>query len=405
MDINIPYIKVDDTKEYLNSLLKLEYESIVNNLFIIGITGTNGKTTSAYLTYQMLNNLGIKCAYIGTLGYINSIETIHTNNTTPDILNVYKLLVHSYDLGITHIVMEVSSHSLSMNRLYGINFNIACFTNLTIDHLDYHKDMTNYLNSKLLILNHLKDNSITIYNNDDEKGYKFKTNNSISYGFNGDFKILNYKLNINETILKFSFNNNEYEVLLPFSSTFNIYNYLLMVSIVNYIGFSISDIINNTKYLTTPKGRCETYKINDGYVVIDYAHTPDAIEKIINSYNKIKKGKLITIFGCGGNRDKSKRSIMGNISTTLSDHVIITNDNPRNEDEYNILKDILKGIKKDNYEIELDRSLAIKKGINMLNKNDILLILGKGHESEQIIKDERIHFSDIEEVLKYKKED
>ena len=397
---------MDNSFDYLCNLLYIDYKDIINNLYIIGITGTNGKTTSAYLTYLMLNSLKIPCAYIGTLGYINKNEQIKLENTTPDVLNMYKLLVHSYEIGIKYIVMEVSSHSLSMNRLYKIGFDIACFTNLTIDHLDYHKDMTNYLNSKLLILDHLKENGITIYNNDDEKGYKFRKNGhkSISYGYNGDFKIIDYKLDINETNLIFNYENNDYEVKIPLTSSFNVYNYLLMVSIVHELGFKIEKIIENTRFLGTPPGRCEVIKTNIAYVLIDYAHTPDAMEKLIKSIKNIKKGKIFVIFGCGGDRDKSKRPIMGHISTTLANFVIITNDNPRNEDENEIVNDIIKGIDKNNYKVILDRSAAIRGGIELLGKDDILLILGKGHETYQIKSNIKHHFSDKEEVLRYIKE-
>lgn len=354
----------------------------------------------------MLNSLKIPCAYIGTLGYINKNEQIKLENTTPDVLNMYKLLVHSYEIGIKYIVMEVSSHSLSMNRLYKIGFDIACFTNLTIDHLDYHKDMTNYLNSKLLILDHLKENGITIYNNDDEKGYKFRKNGhkSISYGYNGDFKIVDYKLDINETNLIFNYENNDYEVKIPLTSSFNVYNYLLMVSIVHELGFKIEKIIENTRFLGAPPGRCELIEGKVVNVLIDYAHTPDAMEKLIKSIKNVKKSKIFVVFGCGGDRDKSKRPIMGHISTTLADFVIITNDNPRNEDENEIVKDIIKGIDKNNYKVILDRSAAIRGGIELLGKDDILLILGKGHETYQIKSNIKHHFSDKEEVLRYIKE-
>lgn len=404
-DISVPYTKVNDTREYLNELLSHEYKDIINNLKIIGITGTNGKTTSTYLTYQMLNLLGDKCAYIGTLGYIYKDEVIPLDNTTPDILTIYKLLDYSYNLGIKYVVMEVSSHSLSMNRLFGVNFDVIAFTNLTIDHLDYHKTMDDYLNSKLLILNHLKKDAKIIYNSDDEKGYKFNDglHNCFTLGFTGNnFKIIKYKLEINNINLDFSFNNSKnYNIDIPLSSSFNVYNYLTMMCIVNNCLYTIDDIIYNTNMLKYPPGRCETYSVKNGYVVIDYAHTPDAIYKILSSYNRVKKGKIITIFGCGGNRDKSKRPIMGNIATTLSDYVIITNDNPRNENELDIINDIKRGINKTNFEVITNRSAAIKKGIENLENGDILLVLGKGHEEYQIIGNNRYHFSDKEEVLKY----
>jgi UDP-N-acetylmuramoyl-L-alanyl-D-glutamate--2,6-diaminopimelate ligase len=178
-----------------------------------------------------------------------------------------------------------------------------------------------------------------------------------------------------------------------------------MLSIVNNYGFNIEDIINKTHLLKAPKGRCEAYKVNNGYAVIDYAHTPDAVEKVITAYNELKKNKVITIIGCGGDRDPKKRPIMGDIATKLSDYVIFTNDNPRTEDPNNIMNDILKGVKSNNYEVILDRKLAIKKGIDMMNKDDILLILGKGHEEFIIVKDQKIPHNDMKVVKEIIEED
>ena len=404
IDKDIPYEKVKDTTKYLKEALKKDYGSIIDELNIIGVTGTNGKTTSCYLIYQMLNNLGIDTAYIGTIGFYHKDEFIELNNTTPDVLTVYKLLVHAHETGCTTVVMEVSSQALSYDRLYGINYSIISFTNLTEDHLDYHKTMDNYLKAKLLVLDHLKKDAIIIANSDDKNSIKFKKENHkyLTYGNNGDYKIIREDINPKETNLKFSYNNKEYNVLIPLTSKFNIYNYLTMLSIVNQCGFSIEQIINKTNLLTAPKGRCETYKVNNGYAIIDYAHTPDAVEKVISAYTEMKKNRIITIIGCGGDRDPLKRPIMGDIATKLSDYVILTSDNPRTENPKKILDDIVSGIKTNNYEIIEDRKKAIKHGIDIMKKDDILLILGKGHENYQIIGTKKYHLDDSEEVLNYK---
>ncbi len=405
LDIDIPYTKVKDTSEYLKNTLKKEYKDIIDKLFLIGVTGTNGKTTSCYLTYQMLLNLGVDTAYIGTIGYYHKDEFIELNNTTPDILTVYKLLVHAYESGCSTVVMEVSSQALSYDRLYGIDYSIIGFTNLTEDHLDYHKTMENYLKAKLLILDHLKKDAIIIANKDDKVYDKFKKKNHkfLTFGYNADYEIIDFKTTPNDTDLTFKYDNKEYKVTLPLTSKFNVYNYLTMLSIVNNYNFSIEDIIKNTKKLKAPKGRSEAYKVNNGTAIIDYAHTPDAVEKVISAYLELKKNRVITIVGCGGDRDPKKRPIMGEIATRLSDYVILTNDNPRTEDPQKIMDDILKGITKDNYEVILDRKEAIKKGIDMLEKDDILLILGKGHENYQIIGKTKYHLDDAEEVLNYGK--
>ena len=406
LNLSIPYIKVDNTNEYLKETLKKEYSKDINKLKLIGVTGTNGKTTSCYLIYQMLLKLGVNAAYIGTIGYHHKDEFIELNNTTPDILTVYKLLMHAKESNCEAVVMEVSSQALSYDRLYGINYSIISFTNLTEDHLDYHKTMENYLKAKLLILNHLTNNAIILTNSDDENHIKFKKENHIflTYGYNGDYKIIGFDSNPSETNLIFEYNKINYNVTIPLTSKFNVYNFLTSLTIVNQYGFSINDILKITPLLHAPKGRCEAYKINNGYAIIDYAHTPDAVEKVITAYNELKKNRIITIIGCGGDRDPKKRPIMGDIATKLSDYVILTSDNPRTEDPSKIMDDILKGIKTNNYEVELDRKEAIKKGVHMMKKDDILLVLGKGHEDYQIIGKEKHHLDDAEEVLKYKKD-
>ena len=405
LDIDIPYIKVDNTEEYEKELLKKEYGEVLDKLHIIGVTGTNGKTTSCYLIYQMLLSLGIDAAYIGTIGFYHKDEFIELNNTTPDILIVYRLLTEAYEKGCKYVVMEVSSQALSYDRLFGINYDVIGFTNLTEDHLDYHKTMENYLNAKLMILDHLKENAIILVNKDDENHTYFKKDGHkvLSFGYNADYEILNYEIDPAETKLRFKYDNKEYDVVIPLTNMFNIYNYLTMLSIVNNCGFSIEDIIKHTSELKAPKGRCEVYKVKEGFAVIDYAHTPDAEEKVIKAYNELKKNRTITIIGCGGDRDPKKRPIMGNIATTLSDYTIFTNDNPRTEDPNKIMDDILSGVKtKDNYEVILDRKEAIHHAIDIMQKDDILLILGKGHENYQIIGKEKQHLDDAEEVLNYK---
>ncbi|MDD6272258.1 MAG: UDP-N-acetylmuramoyl-L-alanyl-D-glutamate--2,6-diaminopimelate ligase [bacterium] len=405
LDINIPYEKVKDTTQYQKEILYKEYGNIIEKLNIIGITGTNGKTTSCYLIYQMLIQLGLDTAYIGTLGFYYKDEHIDLPNTTPDILVLYKLLVKAQEQGCKIIIMEVSSQALSYDRLYGIRFSLIGFTNLTEDHLDYHKTMDNYLNAKLLILDQLTDDAKIIANCDDEKHNSFKKDGHefITFGNNGDYKIINYITNPSSTDLTFEYNNIEYNVNIPLNSKFNIYNYLTMLSVVNQFGISIEKIIQNSNILKAPKGRCETYKIKNGYAVVDYAHSPDAVLKVISAYNDLKKNRIITIIGCGGDRDPKKRPIMGKIATELSDFVIFTNDNPRTEDPTKIMADILSGVKKENYKVIYDRKEAIKYGLDMLEKDDIILLLGKGHENYQIIGREKIHLDDSEEILNYEK--
>ena len=401
-EYSVDTLIVSDTEKWLNDYLVEKYSNNFKDIKFIGITGTNGKTTTAYLTSGMLTKLNISNAYIGTIGYyVNSELVYELENTTPDILSLYNIILDAKEKDVKVIVMEVSSHSLSYGRINGIKFDVAGFTNLTEDHLDYHVTMDNYLEAKKLILNYLKEDGIMISNIDDEYGKCFQYKNFKTLGFKEcDYQILNYEFTNLTTKINFKYDK-EYFVETNLLNKFNIYNYITALAFLNNIGISIDSVIDITKDIYAPLGRNEIIKVGNAKAIVDYAHTPDAVEKIITSTLENKLGKIITIIGCGGDRDNKKRPIMGNIATSLSDFVILTNDNPRTEDPENIMKDIVSGIDKDNYEIIYDRCEAIKKGLEMLNDNDTLLILGKGHEDYQIIGHEKIHLSDKEEVLKF----
>ena len=400
----VPTMIVESTREFLNEYLKSNYSSLFSNIKFIGVTGTNGKTTSCFLIYELLKNMNVKVAYIGTLGFYIDDKINDLDNTTPDVLTLYNLLIECVKQRVTIVVMEVSSHALDQNRVYGINFDYVAFTNLTKEHLDYHKNMDNYLNAKLKLFSILNDTGVGIVNIDDKYSKYFKCNNLVTYGFNdSNFKIIEYKLYLDKIIYKFKYNSKIYKVKLRMPGKYNIYNSLLSIIILHNMSYKIKHIIKLLKNTSLPSGRMEIIKKNKAYVIIDYAHTPDAVSNVLRSVNEYKKRKVYTIIGCGGNRDKSKRKDIGFISTNLSDYVIFTSDNPRDEEPIDITNDITKDIVKDNYEVIIDRKEAIKKGINMLNKDDILLILGKGHEDYQIKKGIKYHFNDKEEVLKIKK--
>lgn len=401
VDVTIPYTKVDDTEKYLEEKLVEEYSHEFKDLKIVGVTGTNGKTTTCYLIYQLLKELGQKVAYIGTIGFYYNDKYREIPNTTPDILNLYKLILDAKEKGAEYIIMEVSSHALSIGRISGLNFEVAAFTNLTQDHLDFHNTLEEYLKAKLKIIDYLKKDGKLILNNDDKASKSFDFKETYTVGLNGDYKILDYKYNPDSTDLTFSKEEVTYKVKTNLINNFNIYNYLMGLAIINNLGFDIKEIISKTDKIYPPKGRCETVKVNNSYAVIDYAHTPDAVEKIIKAYKELKIGKVITIVGCGGDRDPKKRPIMGRLATSLSDKVIFTSDNPRTEDPFLIIDDIIKGNNDNNYEVIEDRKSAIIAGLNILKENDFLLILGKGHEDYQIIGHQKNHFSDIEIVKEY----
>lgn len=401
-EYNVQTIIVPSTKEYLNNYLDTNYYNKIKDITLIGITGTNGKTTSCYFIYELLKMLDVKCAYIGTIGFFIDKKERDLNNTTPEILELYEMFLECKSRGVNVIVMEVSSHALELDRVHGLKFNYVCFTNLTVDHLLFHKTMDNYLNAKKKLFNMLKKDAISITNVDDKYKDNFLLDDTITYGESkSDFNIIKYKLKLDKTIYKLRYNNKNYKVKMNVIGKYNIYNSLVAIIVLVNMGYNIKKVIKLFKRIKLPSGRLDMIKYKKNVIFIDYAHTPDAVKNVLTNAIKFKKNKIYTIIGCGGNRDKTKRKDMGIIATELSDYVIFTNDNPRNEDEMKIVNDMINGIINENYEVILDRSKAIKRGIDLLNKKDILFILGKGHEEYQLINGIKHHFSDKEEVLNY----
>lgn len=395
---------VPSTREYLASYLKDLYKDKFSKVKLLGITGTNGKTTSAYLIYQLLNKLGKKCAYIGTIGFYLNDTVRPLNNTTPDLMELYSLFDEAFNSGVSVIVMEVSSHALELGRVLGLSFDIVSFTNLTQDHLDVHKTFDNYIKAKQKLFGMVKDDGYAIVNVDDKYSDRFiiSGNNNITYGINpSDYHIISYNLRINRTEFIMEVDEKKYDVVIPIPGKYNIYNFLVALINVVKVGYDIDSVLGVIKDIKTPKGRFDIVNYNNNVIIVDYAHTPDAVLNILNAVNEYKEGKIYTVIGCGGDRDKSKRPLMGDIATRKSDYVIFTDDNPRSEKEEDIVNDIICNLDRDNYCVIYDRKSAIIKGIDLLNDKDILLILGKGHEDYQIIGKDRIHFDDKEVVLEY----
>lgn len=390
---------VKDTREYLVQTLKKEYYEQIKKLKLIGITGTNGKTTTCFLLYQALKKAGYKCAYIGTIGFYIDNKKKDLLNTTPDILDLYEMLIECEKEQVEYVMMEVSSHALDMNRVGGLEFDYAIFSNLTKDHLDYHLDMKSYALAKQKLFYQLKRNGKAIVNVDDDyKNFFLVHNNTITYGLKeGEYQLTDYKMNIQGS--EFTINHERYQSKLI--GKHNLYN--LLVTIIMLKELKISNIEQLISSLEAPKGRMEMIPYQDNIIVVDYAHTPDAVANIIQAFQEIDHHHIYTIIGCGGNRDKTKRPIMADIATKLSDYVIFTSDNPRNEEPMLIIQDMIRNLDRKNYEIEENRAIAITKGVQKCQKSDILLVLGKGHEEYQIIKGNKIHFSDreiIEDLIK-----
>lgn len=398
---DIETIIVPDTKEYLINHLKNNYYSQIKNLKLIGVTGTNGKTTTAYLLWQALNKLGHKCAYIGTIGFYIDGKVKDLPNTTPEITDVYEMLIECTEKSCEYVVMEVSSHALDQRRLEGLLFDYGIFTNLTEDHLDYHKSMGSYALAKQKLFSMLKDNSRGIINIDDKSHEYFLKCNYITYGFNDSkFQIKDYNVNFKNNFT-LNINGENYDFESNLLGKYNIYNMTSVIAVLYDLNIDIEIIKYLVSTLNPPKGRMEIVNYDTNKIIIDYAHTPDAVENIINATKEYASGKIYTIIGCGGNRDKMKRPIMALIATNNSDYVIFTSDNPRDENPEDIIKDMVTNLENDNYEIEINREKAINKGIQKLDKNDILLLLGKGHEEYQIIKGEKTYFSDLEKVVNF----
>jgi len=393
---------VNDTKTYLIHILKERYYDKIKHLKLIGMTGTNGKTTTCYLIYEALCKLNKKVAYIGTIGfYANEDKIKELNNTTPEINEMYEMLLYCTENNIEYVVMEVSSHALSMRRVEGLEFDYAIFSNLTKDHLDYHLDMKSYALAKQKLFSMLKENGKAIVNIDDDyKNYfLLKENNNITYGFlESDYQIIDYNIHTSGSNFKIKVKQ-EIELESPLLGKHNVYNILVMTIVLLNEGFMIEQVKSLMLELKAPTGRMDTIIYNTNRIIIDYAHTPDAVKNVINAVKELNPNHIYTIIGCGGNRDKTKRPEMAKIATDLSDYAIFTSDNPRLEDPNDIIDDMIKNLQNTNYETIVNRKNAIIKGIQKLENNDILLVLGKGHETYQIIGKEKLEFDDKQTVL------
>ncbi len=388
-------IRCKDTRKALAIIGSNFYHNPKDKLKIIGVTGTNGKTTTTYLIREILELKGYKSGVIGTNKIIIDKEEYEANRTTPESLELHEIMAKMVEKGVNYLIMEVSSHSLVLDRVYGIDFEAGVFTNLTQDHLDFHKTMDEYAKAKAILFSHSK---YSVLNADDKYFSVMKASSKgtvKTYGIkkNADVMAENIKMSARGVI----FNVNNLQVRLGIPGEFSVYNALSAICVCSFLGLSMDDIAKGLVIAHGVKGRMEVVYAKTPYtIIIDYAHTPDALENVIKAINNFKQGKLITLFGCGGDRDKTKRPKMGKIATEMSDFTIITSDNPRNEEPLAIINDILTGVEveKNRYTIVLNRKEAIKYAMDMAGESDIILLAGKGHETYQILKNETIEFDE-----------
>ena len=404
----VPIIQVKNPRKVMSKIAANFYQNPSNELDIVGITGTNGKTTTTQIIDYILKYNNLSSSSLGTLGFISSSGIVSTGFTTPESIELQQILKTIKDGGCNYVPMEISSHALEMSRVDDVNVKYAIFTNLGTDHLDFHQNIENYFNAKLKLFKNLNKNGTAIINNDDIYSKKIIKNISckyFTYGFKkkSDLMITNYTLNINCSNAIVKYKNTEFKLKTHLIGKFNLYNILASISCCIKIGIDMKIILQAIDSFKNVPGRLEKYNIpsSNSIAIIDYAHSPDAYENIFKTIHEFKKNKkIITIFGCGGNRDNSKRPIMASISEKYSDFIYITNDNPRNEDPDKIIEDIKNGFRKNNYKIIKNRKTAIQEAIRT-NKNSIFLILGKGIEEFQIVKDKRIPHSDIKIIRDY----
>lgn len=403
LPLSIPCIVYPDTKIALAHLASEFYEKPEEKLHLVGITGTNGKTSVSYFIKKILENAGKKVGIIGTNEILVGDKEVGIKSstpTTPNSLELRKIFAKMVEMGAEYVVMEVSSHALDLHRVEGLTYDVGVFTNLTRDHLDYHKTMENYFLAKKKLFSISK---AGVINQDDEYGNRIleeDRNNKISVGIN-NADLLAKDIEIDEKGVKFNvlYDGNEYPVRLPVSGMFSVYNGLCAFGGALGLGMNPDQVAEGLSKADGVLGRLERVDTNTDYsVIIDYAHTPDGLENVLSAVNSFKKGRCIAVFGCGGDRDSTKRPIMGEIGTKMADIAIITSDNPRCEDPKKIINDIVSGAIDGKYTVVENRKEAIGYALSLAQKDDIVLLLGKGQETYQIIGKEKIHFDEREIV-------
>ncbi|MDP2067869.1 MAG: UDP-N-acetylmuramoyl-L-alanyl-D-glutamate--2,6-diaminopimelate ligase [Lutibacter sp.] len=405
LDENITYIQVEDSNSALALIASNFYGNPSSKLKLIGITGTNGKTTVATLLYKLFQNAGYKTGLLSTVKILVDTKQYEATHTTPNSVAINFYLNEMVELGVDYCFMEVSSHGIHQKRTEGLQFAGGVFTNLTHDHLDYHKTFAEYRDVKKLFFDRLPKTAFALVNIDDKNGAVMFQNTEAkkqSYALKtmADFKAKIIENQFSGLVL--NINNNE--VYTKLIGRFNAYNLLAVYGVSVLLGLDSDEALRHLSELENVTGRFQ-YFISKGGVtaIVDYAHTPDALKNVLETINEIRTGneQVITVVGCGGNRDKAKRPVMGRIASQLSTQVVVTSDNPRNENPQTIIEEIEAGIEPQNLRKSLsilDREQAIKAASKLAKKGDIILIAGKGHETYQEINGKRSHFDDYEQI-------
>lgn len=386
-------IHVHDVKSCMGYVADWFFGNPSEKLKVVGITGTNGKTTTTYL----LRSIFDKSELLGTTGYTLGDKRVKLKNTTPESIDLHKIFAQMVERYSKYCFIEVSSHAISFNRIAGVKFSLKVFTNVSQDHLDFYGTMENYAKAKLSFFR--KDDH-KVVNIDDIYGELIREN-ALTYGFKkeADVKPVHYDFSLDGIKMDVDVKGKIVSVESPLIGEYNIYNILATVAVCEFFGVDMQKVVEGIAKCRGAPGRLEFFKKDGAYAVVDYAHTDDAMANVLAALNRIKRGRIITVFGAGGDRDTTKRPKMGRVAENLSDIVIVTSDNPRSEDPLRIIGDILEGMSsKDKLIVEPDRYNAIKRALEMADRGDIVAILGKGHEDYQILKEKTIHFDDREVV-------
>lgn len=410
----LAWVRVPDTRLALALMAARYYGNPSARLKMIGVTGTNGKTTTTHLIREIYREAGYRVGLIGTIHNFIGDRSLPVQHTTPESLELQSLLAQMEAAGVQVVSMEVSSHALSLHRVAGCYFDVAVFTNISQDHLDFHRDMEDYLAAKAKLFAGLDVDSpkpgtkYAVVNADDPHAGRIIEKSGgrvVTYGIEKPADVVARDIIVTSRGASFEVVGEHGRVRLNLRLTglFNVYNALASFAVGRLEGIPVETVKEALESVTGIRGRFELVNRGQDFtVVIDYAHTPDGLENVLKTAGEIKDGRLITVFGCGGDRDRTKRPLMGEIAARLSDVVVVTSDNPRSEDPEAIIEDILDGLRRvpgGRYEVVVDRRQAIRRAIEMAERGDVVVIAGKGHEDYQIIGDQRFHFDDREEAV------